>query len=239
MSPVLEVDAIIAGYGSAKALHGASLTAARGEWIGLLGANGSGESTLLKCISHQLAVQSGRICVQGIDVARDPTSARRHLGVAVAHEILPSALTLTQCLEVYAAAFGLPAPADLAAEVLEAMQLTAHSNKPLGALTLGLRQRCSVTLALLQKPSLLLLDESFNGLDARTAATLESILAREVAAGQMAVVMATHALPLVERCCTTAVLLHEGKTFQQWNLNEGNDRRSLEAAIEGALGAMG
>ncbi len=235
MSLVLEVDALTAGYGAATALQGVSLTVANGEWIGLLGANGSGKSTLLRCISHLVSQQAGRILVQGIDVAKDTVAARRHIGVAVAPDILPAALTLAQCLDVQATAFGLTGPSDLALEVLETLHLTTQSNKPLGWLTLGLRQRISVTLALVQKPSLLLLDESFNGLDARAAAALESILSREVVAGQMAIVMATHALPLVERCCTSALLLHEGKPVQQWNLRTGNVLVSLETAIARAL----
>lgn len=239
MNPVLEVDDITAGYGATKALQGVCLTVTKGEWIGLLGANGSGKSTLLKCISHQLPLQAGRITVQGIDVTRDPTSARRHLGVAVAPEILPTALTLAQCLDVHAVACGLTAPSDIALEILEVLQLTAHLNKPIGWLTLGLRQRSSVTLAMVQNPSLLLLDESFNGLDAHSAARLESILVREVTSGRLAVVMATHGLSLVERCCTTAVLLHDGRRVQLWDLKAELGGHDLEAAIANALNSIG
>ncbi len=235
MKPLLEIDGITAGYGAAKALQDVSLTVNKGEWVGLLGANGSGKSTLLKCISNQLSLQTGRIIVHGIDVTRDPTSARRHMGVAVPPEILPVALTLAQCLDVHAVACDLPAPSGLALEVLDALQLNPHLNKPIGWLTLGLRQRASVTLAVVQNPALLLLDESFNGLDAGSAARLESILIREVAAGHLAVVMATHGLPLVARCCTTAVLLHEGRCIQHWNLKAGGGVLDLELAITNAL----
>jgi len=236
MKPLLEVDGITAGYNAAKALQDVSLTVNKGEWVGLLGANGSGKSTLLKCISHQLSLQAGHIIVHGIDVASDPTSARRHMGVAVPPEILPVALTLAQCLDVHAVACDLPAPSSLALEVLEALQLTPHLNKPVGWLTLGLRQRVSVTLAMVQNPSLLLLDESFNGLDAVSAACLESILIREVTAGRLAVVMATHGLPLVARCCTTAVFLHEGRLIQHWNLEPDTGIYDLEKVIAHALG---
>jgi ABC-type multidrug transport system ATPase subunit len=236
MKPLLEIGGITVSYGVAKALQGVSLTVNKGEWVALLGANGSGKSTLLKCISHQLSLQTGRIIVHGIDVASDPTSARRHMGVAVPPEILPVALTLAQCLDVHAVACGLPAPSGLALEVLDALQLTPHLNKPIGWLTLGLRQRASVTLAMVQNPSLLLLDESFNGLDAGSAARLESILVREVMAENLAVVMATHALPLVARCCTTAVLLHEGRCIQHWNLKADGGILDLETAITNALG---
>lgn len=236
MKALLEIDRITAGYSAAKALLDVSLKVNTGEWVGLLGANGSGKSTLLKCISHQLSLQAGHIIVHGFDVARDPTAARRHMGVAVPPEILPVALTLAQCLDVHAVACNLPAPSGLALEILEALQLTPHLNKPIGWLTLGLRQRVSVTLATVQSPSLLLLDESFNGLDAGSAARLESILLREVAAGHLAVVMATHGLPLVARCCTTAALLHEGRLIQQWNLKPDTGIDNLEMVIANALG---
>ena len=235
MNPILEVDDITAGYGATKALQGVTLKVAKGEWVGLLGANGSGKSTLLKCISHQLPLQAGRILIHDIDVAMDPTAARRHIGVAVPPDILPGALTLAQCLDVHAVACGLAKPYDLALEVLDALQLTPCLNKPLAWLTLGLRQRSSVTLAMVQNPSLLVLDESFNGLDALSGARLESILVREVAAGHLAVVMATHGLPLVERCCTSAVLLHEGRCVRHWNLKADHGIHSLEAAIANAL----
>ena len=129
--------------------------------------------------------------------------------------------------------------APLPLEVLEVLQLTAHLNKPIGWLTLGLRQRSSVTLAMVQNPSLLLLDESFNGLDAHSAARLESILVREVTSGRLAVVMATHGLSLVERCCTTAVLLHDGRRVQLWDLKAEHGGPDLEAAIANALNSIG
>lgn len=232
---MLEVNEITAGYGAAQALQGVTLKVAMGEWVGLLGANGSGKSTLLKCISHQLPLQAGHILVHDIDVAMDSTAARRHIGVAVPPEILPGALTLAQCLDVHAVACDLTKPSDLALEILDALQLTPYLNKPIGWLTLGLRQRSSVTLAMVQNPSLLLLDESFNGLDALSGARLESILVREVSAGHLAVVMATHGLPLVERCCTSAVLLHEGRCVQDWNLKADQGMHGLETAIANAF----
>jgi ABC-type multidrug transport system ATPase subunit len=202
-------------YGGTAVLHGIQLQLAPSQWLALAGPNASGKSTLLRCAAGQLTPSRGLVRAQGASLY-PPHEGVAMPCLAVAPETLPAFLSVKQCLEIYAEAHGLAAPPLDCEDIVQNLGLTRHLHTFVGACSLGTRQKLSLVLALMTRPSVLLLDEVFNGLDAASALFLKSELRQRVAQG-MSILLATHALDLVARHCDGLALLEGGTIVQQWN----------------------
>ncbi len=237
-SQALSVRGLHAGYDKLVVLNGVDLEVARGEWLALLGPNASGKTTLLHCIAGMLVPSAGSISVCGYSLRRQAMAAKRALGFGCAPESLPELLTGRQCLEIYAAAKDLAAIDDGVLALLEEFKFSPMLDRFVGSYSLGTKQKLAVLLALLGGPALVLLDEAFNGLDPASALILKRHLRSQVSAGRCGVLLATHALDVVERYSDRAALLLDGRIARQWN---GEELAALRAApgegLEMALAA--
>jgi ABC-2 type transport system ATP-binding protein len=234
----LRVQCLHAGYEKHRVLVDVNLTVARGEWVALLGPNASGKTTLLHCVVGMMTPTSGSIAVCGHSMRDDSLRAKSELGFACAPDRLPELLTGRQCLEVYAAAKGL---ASIGADVLrlaERFQYMTMLDRFVGSYSLGTRQKLAVLLALLGEPRLVVLDEAFNGLDPASALALKHFLRERVSEGKCSVLLATHALDIVERYADRAALLLNGRIAHEWRKEDlAAMRAKSEEGFEAALAA--
>lgn len=234
----LSVRGLHAGYDELVVLDGVDLEVARGEWLALLGPNASGKTTLLHCIAGMLVPSAGSIFVCGYSLRQQAMAAKRALGFGCAPESLPDLLTGRQCLEIYAAAKDLAAIDDGVLALLEEFKLSPMLDRFVGSYSLGTKQKLAVLLALLGEPALVVLDEAFNGLDPASALILKRHLRSQVSAGRCGVLLATHALDVVERYSDRAALLLDGRIAREWN---GEELAALRAepgeGLEVALAA--
>jgi ABC-2 type transport system ATP-binding protein len=171
---------------------------------------------LLRCATGQLLPHAGSVLIDGHSVADTPEVAKRRLGFAHPPEQLPNLLSGQQYLEVYAGVFGLPAIGDATLDLARRLGLDRALNQLVETYSLGMRQKLGILLALINDPTLIVLDESFNGLDPASALTVKDELRRRVEAGS-AVLLATHALDLVMRYSTRAALLLNGVIAKSWD----------------------
>jgi ABC-2 type transport system ATP-binding protein len=234
-APALRIRGLNAGYGARLVLHEVSLEVTVGEWCAVLGPNGSGKSTLLYCIAGLLRPRSGQIELSGAALARAAADAKRTLGFACAPEHVPGLLTGRQCLEVYAAAKGLSAIDAEVLELGEALAFSAELDRFVDTYSLGTRQKLSVLLALIGAPRLIVLDEAFNGLDPASAGILKRHLRRLADERRAAVVLATHALDLVERYADRVALMLSGRIVRVWSAPELAARREAGEGLEELL----
>jgi ABC-2 type transport system ATP-binding protein len=233
---VLEVAQLHARYGKREVLRNVSLEVLRGRWLCLLGPNGVGKSTLLHCVSGQLAPASGTIRIAGEPLAT--AAAKRALGYACAPEQLPGLLTGRQCLEIYAYAKDLDAIDDDVAALAAELAFTPYFDAFVDTYSLGTRQKLCVLLALLGNPQLIVLDEAFNGLDPRSSLIVKRELRGRLAAQRCGVLLATHSLDIVERYADAAALLLDGTIAQRWDRDSLEQLRALGLdALEQALAA--
>jgi ABC-2 type transport system ATP-binding protein len=235
--PVLRIVDLVAGYGAQPVVDRISLEVSLGEWLALLGPNGSGKSTLLYCIADMLTPSAGQIEICGCAIALDARTAKSSLGFTCAPERLPGLLTGRQCLEVYAAAKGVR---EIDADVLGLMdifKMTPHLDRFVDTYSLGTRQKLSVLLALIGSPRLIVLDEAFNGLDPASARFLKQHLRRLVDTRRAGILLATHALDIVERYADRAALMLSGSIVKVWNaadISAFRESGGLEEAIAAA-----
>lgn len=240
MTPRLSIEALDLRFGSSTVLSDISLTVAAGELVALTGANGSGKSSLLRCIAGLWPASAGRIRIDGLDPLQDALAARRRFGLAVAPELLPPLLSPRECLALFAEARGGPEALAPALERAEALRMSAWLDTPVAACSLGTRQKLGILLGLLGDPPLLLLDEPVNGLDPPAAWALKQLLAERAHAGAT-VLLATHAIGLAERHATRVLLLHHGHLRRDWDREalaalRADPERSLEAELVAAMG---
>ncbi len=207
----LSVERLHFSYEKHAGLLDVNLTVARGEWVALLGPNASGKSTLLHCVAGMMFPKSGSVVICGHSLRSDPQGAKAKFGFACAPERLPRLLTGRQCLEVYAAAKGLPAIDADVLRLAESFQYMPMLDRFVEAYSLGTRQKLAVLLALLGEPQLVVLDEAFNGLDPASSLALKHHLRARVSEGKCGVLLATHALDIVERYADRAALLLNGR----------------------------
>lgn len=233
---LLDIRDVHAKYGKREVLGGVSLQVPAGEWFCLLGPNGVGKSTLLRCISGALTPSAGDLLVAGHSVITDALEAKRRLGYACAPEQLPGLLTGRQCLEVYAQAKGLQALDEAVLALSSELRFDSYLDGFVDTYSLGTRQKLCILLALLGEPALIVLDEAFNGLDPASALVVKHHLQRRIADKKCAVLLATHSLDIVEHYADKAALLLDGRIVREWNETEiAAYRVQGDSAMETAL----
>jgi ABC-2 type transport system ATP-binding protein len=215
-----EIVELRAGYGKDLVLKGVTLDIAYGEWFALLGPNGSGKTTLLNCMSDRHEPRSGRIELAGFPLSTGAQAAKARLGAVCAPEELPKLLTGRQCLDVYAGAKRLADWGDEVVELAEALRFTPYLDAFVDTYSLGTRQKLCILLGLMGDPRVILLDESFNGLDPASALIVKRRLRKRLEARDCALILATHSLDIVERYADRAALLLEGRIARQWKREE-------------------
>ncbi|HVD77661.1 MAG TPA: ABC transporter ATP-binding protein [Vicinamibacteria bacterium] len=221
MSAILAVEGLVKTYrGTRKtppveAVRGISFEVAPGEFFGLLGPNGAGKSTTLGCITTLVRPTAGRVTVDGIDVMRQPTEAKRRIAVVPQTRNLDRDLTVREVLIFHAAYFGLPKAEreSRADRLLAEMQLTEKAGvKPL-ALSGGLQQRLLIARALMHDPKVLLLDEPTIGLDPQARRLLWETL-RRLHDGGLTLIMTTHYMEEADRLCQRLAIIDHGRILQ-------------------------
>ena len=236
MSSLLDIRQVHAKYGKREVLAGVSLQVPAGEWFCLLGPNGVGKSTLLRCISGALTPSAGDLLVAGHSVITDSLAAKHRLGYACAPEQLPGLLTGRQCLEVYAQAKGLQSLDEAVLTLSKELRFDGYLDGFVDTYSLGTRQKLCILLALLGDPALIVLDEAFNGLDPASALVVKHHLQHRLTERHCAVLLATHSLDIVEHYADKAALLIDGRIVREWNENEiAAYRVQGDSAMETAL----
>lgn len=209
-------------YGAQTVLDAVDLQVRRGEFFGFLGQNGAGKSTAIRLLCGFLQPQRGEIRVAGVDVVKDPTELRRHVGVLSEDIALYDRLTGLEFLEFAGQMHGLSS-SDAhrrAADLLERMDLTEACARPIGGYSLGMRKKTAFAAALIHSPQVLFLDEPFNGVDTVSTRTLCGLLRWLCADRGVTVFFTSHVLEMAERLCDRIAILHEGRIVRQGTVAE-------------------
>jgi lipopolysaccharide export system ATP-binding protein len=176
----LKAENLIKSYGRRPAVRGVTLEVGQGEIIGLLGRNGAGKTTMFQMIAGLLRPDSGRILLHGRDISSWTTDQRARLGLTYLpqeHSVFLKATVADNLrLSLELQSYPKPAVQKLAGDLLEEMGLGGLAGQPAHTLSGGERRRLEIGRALTLRPSFLLLDEPFTGIDPLTVLDLQKTL---------------------------------------------------------------
>jgi ABC-2 type transport system ATP-binding protein len=206
-------------YGPTVAVAGISFTVGPGEILGLLGPNGAGKTTTLRALAGILTPTSGRLLLDGHDIAKEPIAAKSTLAYVPDDPQLFDRLTVWEHFRFVAAAYRLIAWNDRAESLLARLELTEKRDAPASDLSRGMRQKLALGCGWLHQPRAVLLDEPFTGPDPRGIRTMKELI-REHAAGGAAIIVSSHLLTLFEDLITTVMIMHRGQVLRHARLDE-------------------
>lgn len=210
MNEAVRISGLVKNYGRAEALRGFNLSLSKGEFVGILGANGAGKTTAIECALGMRKKDSGEVRILGMDPVRDRRRMFERVGVQFQDTAYQDKIRVGEALAYQAALY--EKAADWR-EILARLSLTGKDNSLVSELSGGERQKLSVALALVGNPELLFLDELTTGLDPRSRRTTWDYLLERKAAGTSAV-LASHFMDEVEYLCDAIVVLRKGEIVE-------------------------
>ena len=220
MTAALEIVALEKAFGSLEVLRGIDLTVAEHEVICLIGASGSGKSTLLRCINLIEPIDAGRIVIGGLDITApdvDVDRIRRRIGIVFqSFNLFPHMSVLDNITLAPRKVLRTPraeAEAD-ATQLLERFGLADKRVEFPDRLSGGQQQRVAIIRALAMRPDLLLLDEVTSALDPELVAEVLDVI-RELAAGGMTMVIATHEMGFAREIADRVCFLDAGVVCEE------------------------
>ena len=220
MTDAIRLEAVHKRFGDLEVLRGIDLTVAEHDVICLIGASGSGKSTMLRCINLLELVDAGRIVVHGEEITArgvDVNAIRRRIGIVFqAFNLFPH-MTVRQNITLapirVLGAQRSVAEAD-ARELLRRFGLEGKTEEYPDRLSGGQQQRVAIMRALAMKPDVMLLDEVTSALDPELVAEVLDVI-RELATGGMTMVLATHEMGFARDIATRVCFLDEGVILEQ------------------------
>lgn len=207
MDNCIEVLNVSKSFGEEKVLKNVSHTFEKGKIHGIVGNNGSGKTVLMKCICGFLRPDEGRIFVNHVEVGKK-TDFPEDIGIIIEtpgflpHLSGPQNLKILASLQKKANALTIRA-------VLEQVGLDPDMKKPVGKYSLGMRQRLGFAQALMEDPSLLILDEPFNGLDKHGVVHIRNVIKGLREEGKT-VILASHNQVDIDELCDTVCEMDAG-----------------------------
>jgi ABC-2 type transport system ATP-binding protein len=209
---MIEVEHLTKYYGPNAALRDVTFNVEQGEILGFLGPNGAGKTTTMRIITGYLPPTSGTARVAGFDVAEKSLDARRHLGYLPEMVPLYTDLTTFEYLDFRGRICGMHRGRERKAriyEVMDQLNLGDMSNRLIGQLSRGYRQRVGLAQALLHNPAALILDEPTVGLDPVQISEVRSMI-KELGKDHT-IILSTHLLPEVSMVCDRVVIINRGR----------------------------
>jgi ABC-type multidrug transport system ATPase subunit len=200
--------------GSTPAVDGVSLVLEPGRWTGVIGANGSGKTSLLRAVAGRLEVQGGRISADGEDRTADRSWRAANIGFAPDIAALPPSLAGTELFSIVAPGWDRTALPESLARLREALDFDRFASHRIGTYSAGMKQRIAIFLAFLNGPRAVILDEPFNWLDPVCAYDTKAALAGLAAEG-LTLATALHETATLVGFCSSGLLMREGRIGQR------------------------
>lgn len=209
---MLDVRDISKRYRKIPAVDGISFSLRPYEVLGYLGPNGSGKTTTVHMLTGLLEPTAGHIYFDGRDIAVHPLEYKRRLGYVPEIPYLYPHLTGREYLQLMGRLRSLPQKAtDVKIdELLNLFSLRVARHATIASYSKGMKQKVLIAAALLHNPDVLIFDEPLSGLDVTSAMILKNLMRSLAAEGKM-ILYCSHVLEVVEKVCTSVIILHKGQ----------------------------
>jgi lipooligosaccharide transport system ATP-binding protein len=229
----VEAASLTKKYGELIAVDSISFQVEHGETFGFLGPNGAGKSTTMRMIYCRTPLTSGKLVVEGLDVTQEPSAIKALVGVVPQDNNLDPDLNVIDNLLTYARYFRIPLveARRRALELLDFLGLSEKLDVNVEALSGGMKRRLVLARALMNSPTLLVLDEPTTGLDPQVRHAMWERL-RELRRRSTTVVISTHYMEEAERLCDRLIVMDYGQILAVGRPAELISRYALNYVLE-------
>ncbi len=209
---VVATENLSRSFGARRAVDGVTISIAAGEALALFGPNGAGKTTLLRMLGGLLRPSSGKARIGDASLPAG-AAIRGAIGVISHNSLLYDALTARENVEFAARLYHVPDAPDAAMHALEQMRIADRADTPVRLLSRGMRQRVSVARAIVHRPTVILADEPFTGLDVVGAKALAELLV-ELRSSGAALLLVTHNVTEGLELATHAAIMNAGRVVR-------------------------
>ncbi len=218
---MIAIAGLVKKYGAFTAVDGVDLEVEPGEIHGFLGPNGAGKTTTIKMIAGLLQPTSGRVIVNGHDMAREPEAAKSSLGFIPDRPYLYEKLTAAEFLRFHGGLYGIDGTGigGRVREMLDLFELRRWEDELVESFSHGMKQRLVMSAAFLHRPRAVVVDEPMVGLDPRGARLIKDVF-RRMSAGGVAILMSTHTLEVAEEMSHRISIINRGRLIAQGTVDD-------------------
>lgn len=225
----VEIKNLTKTYGSQKAIDDISFKIKEREIVGFLGPNGAGKSTTLKIITGFIEADKGEVIVAGINVNNDPLSAKKKIGYLPEANPLYNEMYIREYLEFIGNLHQLDNLKNRVEEVILLTGLSLESNKKIGQISKGYKQRTGLAAALIHDPEVLILDEPTSGLDPNQIMEIRDVIKN--LGKNKTILFSSHILQEVEAICDRVIIINRGKIAADNSLSKLREDQHSESSI--------
>ena len=207
MASAIIIENLRKSFGEEEILHGICREFETGKIHGIVGNNGSGKTVMMKCICGFLRPDEGHVFVNGLEVGKD-IDFPEDMGIIIETPGFLPGVTGMKNLKLLASLRGIADDRRIR-QTIERVGLDSKLRKPVSKYSLGMRQRLGIAQAIMEDPSLLILDEPFNGSDKHGVAKSRS-LSKELRAEGKTILLASHNQADIDELCDTVCEMDAG-----------------------------
>jgi len=213
---MIALQNLVKQYGGFTAVDGVTLDVQPGEIHGFLGPNGAGKTTTLRMIAGLLEPTSGRILVNGHDLATHPVEAKTSLGFIPDRPYIYEKLTAGEFLRFHGGLYGIEGDAvtERVREMLDLFDLRRWEDELVESFSHGMKQRLVMSAAFLHRPRAVVVDEPMVGLDPRGARLIKDVF-RKMSERGVAILMSTHTLEVAQELSDRITIINKSRVVAQ------------------------
>jgi lipooligosaccharide transport system ATP-binding protein len=251
-APLIHARSLTKRFGEFTAVNAVDFDVASGESFGFLGPNGAGKTSTMRMIACTSPVTEGTLRILGLDPATHGAEIRGRLGVVPQQDTLDTELSVLDNLVIYGRYFGMTRAEarERGRRLLDFAQLTERANDKVDPLSGGMKRRLTIARALINEPSILLLDEPTTGLDPQARHLLWERLYRLKQQG-VTLVLTTHYMDEAEQLCDRLVVMDKARIvaegspralIDRWATREVTELRfpvGVQETLDGQLDGLG
>lgn len=232
--PILELNKLNKTFGNYHAVNDVSLQVEQGEIFGFLGPNGAGKTTTIKILAGLLQPDSGRILINGNDMAESPLACKQDTGYIPDRPWLFEKLTGMEYLQFVASIYNLENNLFLkgSSSYLQLFDLEDWQDHLIESYSHGMRQKLIMSSILMLDQPLLIIDEPMVGLDPKSAKIVKEMFRQKARSGT-SIFLSTHSLEIAEELCDRIGIITEGRlritgTMEDLRREAGSGNQKLE-----------
>lgn len=214
----VEIKNLSKNFGTKQAVCSLDMTVPMGSIYGFIGENGSGKSTTEKMICGLIPKSSGSIKLYGKDYTDE--NVRATLGVLIESPGCFPGLTVWDNMMLQAANLSIPNAEQEVARVLKMVRMEGAAGNKYKNCSLGMKQRVGIAMALLGNPTLLVLDEPLNGLDADGMRIMREVFTDIIKDGKRSIIVSSHLLGELQKVATHYGIIRHGKMIKEMTASE-------------------